>query len=160
MTEHRYRIARHFASLFAGLWFALAGLIPVILVISIAFGLFEVDITKTDFLVSAVFLPISSAAICGFIFGSAILDRSRIKTTAEAKRRGFYIAVFSYILYNLMLLPTAYLINSFNGIEPTGPNVVGGVWLVFFYGLLFVGWLILIVGSAAGRLLQKFFVAE
>jgi hypothetical protein len=160
IIENRYRIARHFIRLFASIWFAMAALIPVIFVMVISFFLFEIDITISDFLLSAVLLPISSAAICGFIFGSAILDRSRVKTSAEAKNRGFNVAVFSYILYNLMLLPTAFLINYSNGIEPTTSNVIGGVALIFFYGSIFVGWLILIVGSYAGWLLHKFFEGD
>jgi hypothetical protein len=98
-------------------------------------------------------LPISAAALSGFIFGARILDPWNIETAARAILQGIKIAFLSYILFLGMLV----LFVAFSAESPSIVHRISGSIVAFFvlgfYGSIFVGWLIFLMGLMGGFLL-------
>src|SRR5689334_5759393 len=78
--ENRLRLARRFPRLITTIWFAIAGVIPIIFAIAFFYLIIKVDVLREDeYWIYGVLLPILVATICGFCFGSTILDSSRTR---------------------------------------------------------------------------------
>jgi hypothetical protein len=131
--------------LIAGICFACAAAIPVV-VYFILFRGEALPITSGSPILSAL-TPILIAAFFGSLLGVDILDPEQVKSGWRAAFRGIGIALLSYLLFIVL---SAIIVA-----VPSG-DVVGVIVFyifVFFYGLLFVGWLIVVVGAGAGVLL-------
>lgn len=101
-------------------------------------------------------LPVSSAALCGFLFGAKIFDSRKIETAFQAAKHGVKIGLVSYVLFVLAL--AAPMTVSMTPFSPLGLLYVIGFF--FLYGGIFVGWLIIAAGAFAGLILHRFFAAE
>jgi hypothetical protein len=131
--------------LFAGLWFAVAAIVPVVFY----FLVYPLTGGQT-FQIMTALAPIFIAGICGLALGADILDENETKTALQAVGRGLAIGFLSY----LILLITAFVSTAFYSEDFFGLIIFFGI--VFLYGLLFIGWLIAAVGAAAGGLLYLF----
>jgi len=146
ITVYRYRLAKQFPRLFAGLWFAITSLIPVIFFM----GLFLNNYwERPDQLFPFVILPVSTAALWGSIVGSKVLDRNIITSSGQAAKRGLIVSILSYISYSFLL---AFIWPSGN---VRSDRSVEMFLALMFYGSIIIGWLIAIVGSCSGWLLYK-----
>jgi hypothetical protein len=141
--------------LIAGMWFAIAAVIPV----TYYFLLLRGDGGPPSgaglpifggSLVLTAGVPILLAGICGLLLGSSILDAEEIRTAAQAIGRGLMVALLSYLL----LFTGAAVILGFNNADFIG--TVALYVIVFLYGLLLVGWLVAGVGATAGLLLYLY----
>lgn len=134
--------------LFAALWFAVAAVIPV----GFYFLFFPLSGGR-GYQAMTVVVPIFVAGISGFALGADILDDEETKTVFQAIWRGLAIGALSYLFLFTVVLVSLTAYNSDSN------DIFGLVILmavVFLYGLFFVGWLIAIVGAAAGGLLYLF----
>jgi hypothetical protein len=136
--------------LFAGMWFAIAAVIPV----AYYFLLFQENGSPQSGLpifggssVLTAGVPVLVAGICSLLLGSAILDAEETKSAVQAIGRGLLVALLSYLL--LFTVPAVIL--AFYTADPVGLLVLFVV--IFLYGLLAVGWLVAGVGVVAGWLL-------
>jgi len=141
--------------LFAGAWFAVAAVIPV----AYYFLLLRGDggpqsgAGLPNFggsLALTASVPILIAGVCGLLLGSTILDAAETKGAGRAIVMGLAIALLSYLL----LFTVSAVLLSFNNDDIVGTIVFLGV--LFLYGLVFVGWLVAVVGAAAGGLLYLY----
>jgi hypothetical protein len=132
------------------MWFAVAAVIPVAYYF-VRFGDSLPIFGGSPVLTAGA--PILSAAICGFLFGSTILDAEEIKSAGQAARRGLLVVFLSYfLLFTVPFVISAFgscLLNGFGGII----ELLVFFAFIFFYGLFAVGWLAALVGAAAGFLL-------
>jgi hypothetical protein len=133
----------------AGIWFALAGAIPVVFYFLLMWegGRNRFDV---DLLLLFVGTPVLIAGICGFLLGYSILDPGEIKTSGQAMMRGLLVALLSYLLF---FITSALIVAVRNNNEPG--FLIGWV-VVFIYGFLYVGWLIAVVGVVGGWLLYLY----
>lgn len=129
--------------LFAGMWFAVAAVIPIIYI----FARFnEVSSLFGDSLLMTTAFPIIISGICGALLGSTILDAGEIQNGLQAALRGLTVAVLSYLLFfTIPIIIFAFYVSII--------DVILYSLFLFVYGLLFVGWLAAAVGAAAGFLL-------
>jgi hypothetical protein len=128
----------------AGVWFACAGAIPAVLFL-LLFGGRTLDLQALLFFLLA---PSTIAGLFGEFLGASILDEGEVSTAAEACWRGLVVAVFSFITY-LIVLVVPFTRN------PNAPDPFATFLFLCFYGSIFVGWLVLLVGASAGWLLFK-----
>ena len=121
----------------AGLWFAVAQLLPV------TFAYLSFDGLKPFGPPALVGFPLAIviAGLCGFWLGSDILSPSKINNPTTAKQWGFIISFISFFLFVLI----ASLLNY--------SRFGTSLFILLGYGLVLVGWLIAIVGVIAGGLL-------
>jgi hypothetical protein len=139
------------ARLLAAVWFACTACVPIVYF----FWVFEraswsnpnpsFDSGVTVF----VMLPICLAAFFGFTIGSKILDE-RI-TQGLAALLGALVAIASYwgMMIGFGLLSTA---NSAK-VLPNPLEIIGSVILFGLFGMVFVGWLVVLAGAVGGWLL-------
>jgi hypothetical protein len=125
-----------FRRLLAVVWFSVAAVIPA------AFALYldAKPITPLEFFLVCG-LPVIIAGLCGFVLGARILDPGAVGRPAAAALCGMWVMALMFILY------------------VAGVSVAAGSGeafvTLFLAGILFVGWLLLIVGAASGWLLYK-----
>ena len=134
----------------AGMWFAFAGTIPAgyfLLAAPLSGG--GLPTFGGSVLLTAV-VPIAVSGICGLALGSDILDPEITESVFQAIGRGLFIAGLSYLLlFTGSALVLAFLTE----------DLIGLIFLevfVFLYGLFFIGWLLALVGAAAGGLLYLY----
>lgn len=147
-----------FSRLLAGLWFAVAGCIPVSFVF--LSGLVAADNINSKVILFGI-LPVLIAGICGFRLGSSILDANLVKNSKQAIMQGIKVALFSYAFFiPLFSLGTAFYFS----IYEASPNrtfvddFMGGLLgslFAGFIGLILVGWLIVLISAIAGWILFK-----
>ena len=133
--------------LLAGAWFALAAVVPVAyLVLSNPFG-GEGFSGFYGSMILTVGVPMFVAGVCGLGLGADILNQEETKNAFQAVGRGLLVSLLSYLVLfvglAVVLLPGS---DDFIGL------IVVGVFF-FLYGLLFLGWLVALIGAAAGGLL-------
>jgi hypothetical protein len=135
--------------LLAGIWFAIAGAIPVVIYFSF---LWEGDRTHFNAvtILLAIGTPVLMAGISGFSLGYGILDPGEIKSTGQAMVRGLLVALLSYLFF---FIASALILAVMNNDE-SGFIIAWAV--IFLYGFLYVGWLITMVGLVAGLLLYQY----
>ncbi len=140
-------------SLFAALWFAVAAAIPV----GFFFLVFLVSPFTSGTLhrVITTVVPILAAGIGGLWLGAGILDEKRTKSSIGAAGRGLAIAALSYLFLFVFELIFGTIYNNERNSEDTY-RLVELITSMFLYGLLLFGWLIVLVGAAAGVLLYLF----
>ena len=144
--------------LFAGMWFAVAALIPVAyyFLLSRTDGKPQFDPGLPIFGGSSALTagaPVLIAGICGLLLGSTILDAEETRSAGHAIARGLMIALLSYLL----LFTSSAVILAFNSDDLVG--LVIFLVITFLYGLLIVGWLVAGVGAMAGWLLYRYSLA-
>lgn len=138
--------------LLAGIWFAVAALIPVAF-----YFLLLREGERTQFNSYFLFLctPVLIAGISGFALGYSILDPSEIKSTGQAMLRGVMVALLSYLLF--FMASALILAVSNKGASTDGDaGFLIGWTIIFFYGFITVGWLIAITGLVGGWLLYLY----
>ena len=137
--------------LLAAVWFALTACIPVVYF----FGIFgRTALFGPDLGIAVavwIVLPISLAAFFGFTIGSKILDKRSGESGWTAPFLGALVAIASYC--GMML---GYALVAVVGDSRSWPNpleVFGLMLLMGLYGMLIVGWLVVIAGAVSGGLL-------
>jgi hypothetical protein len=138
--------------LLAAVWFACTACVPVVYF----FGIYErgfwshpnalFDTSTVPFIV----LPIILAAFFGFTIGSKILDEKGI-TPGSAAVLGASVAIASYL--GMMI---GYALMSASSAAKGWPNpleVVALAILFALFGMLAVGWLVVLAGAVGGWLL-------
>ena len=145
--------------LFAGMWFAVAALIPVAYYFLLSrtdwgpqFGAAGLPIFGGSSALTAG-APVLVAGICGLLLGSTILDAEETRSAGHAITRGLMIALLSYLL----LFTSTAVVLAFNSDDVVG--LVVFLVITFLYGLLIVGWLVAGVGAVAGWLLYRYGLA-
>jgi len=126
----------------AAAWFGFAAVIPILFA-SLIFG--------SDFLLTFV-TPILLASLFGFNFGSKILDPLVARTAISASIRGAIISLLAFLIYLSMVSMIFY------GNARYGSGSI--IAFVFTFGLVIVGWLVLLVGSLAGYTLFRLSLGE
>ena len=139
--------------LFAGMWFAVAAAIPV----GINFLIFLIfPLTSgTIYRVFTTVVPILAAGIIGLWLGAGILDEKKTKSALGAAGRGLAIGALSYLLFFFFELIAGVVYNSDLNSEVIF-RLIYVITIMSLIGLLILGWLIAIVGAAAGGLLYLF----
>ena len=149
----------------AGAWFAMASGIPLIPVwfeshpwtpgasvwYTLALKIFLVGI-----------LPVSIAGAVGYSLGASILDSSQTPTAKSAMMRGIEIALWAFALFAPLFSLIAAIHLSIYERAPDSMLVVellksfiGALLMVSLAGVIILGWLMTLVGAAAGWLLYK-----
>jgi MFS family permease len=142
--------------LLAAGWFALAALIPVIIfwLIAVPYALQAfADDTYAWPSVLWIFagLPVLAASFCGFIRGSSILDRQRVKTDFQSVLRGLVVGIFAYSVFGASVIAQALIY----GDSVTRQLLLYGILFFLGAGAVVIGWLILIITGLAGWLLYR-----
>lgn len=130
---------------FASVWFAFLAVIPVAFYFLVLWR--KTEQQDATFFWVYIGAPILLAGICGGLLGASILDPAKVKTPGEAMLRGFMVSLLSYVLFSIPL---------FLGVVKVAKDtaqVLPGWIMIFFTGLVVVGWLIALVGVAGGALL-------
>ena len=138
--------------LLAAVWFAFTACVPIVYF----FGVYEQGFWSDPnaFFDNAITLfiglPICLAAFFGFTIGSKILDEQRI-THGVAALLGAVVAIASYcgMTIGYALVSTS---NAAKG-WPYPLEVIGAVILFGLFGMVFVGWLVVLAGAVGGWLL-------
>ena len=140
----------------AGSWFATAFSVPVLLLWS------QSDKTPVYFLFF-VFPPLALAFLCGEAFGSDILKSDLIQTSKQALVRGFKISVLTYAYFTPVFAAAfAVYLCAFHRNQHEWltvqfiKNLVTGLFYIAVVGTIILGWLMAILGAAAGWSLYKF----
>lgn len=144
---------------FAGTWFANAASIPAgISVLIVMLHAAERGWTNgLAFL--AIAAPVIIAWIAGYYFGSAILDESRVYKGGQASARGLGVAALSFVAYMVVLsfvIAVGASINDAHPVERFFGTFFGGLLMLTFFGAIFVGWFVAIVGLTAGYWLYRY----
>jgi len=140
--------------LIAAVWFAAFACLPVGFFF-VLFGRWMGD-SQARFAELWMFaeLPIATAAFFGYTRGAVILDSLRVTGGLRAAIRGLEVAFGSYVVFILLFYSVVTLANIPR--EGNGQSVdLSAPVAVFFYGLVFVGWLIVLAGAWAGWLLFR-----
>lgn len=139
--------------LISAIWFSAAACIPISFFL-VTFGHLFTGYNgtiQTTFLFCV--LPILSAGLSGFTFGSKILDSWKIDQPGFSILPGILTAIGSYLIY---------LIGFSLAVASSSPSMTLQEHLLIamaifvsygFYGAILVGWLIFFTGAGAGRLL-------
>ena len=135
----------------SGLWFAAAGEVPGLCLIFITSAQGPAPAGEVpDYIYKLLVLgPAVIAGACGMGFGVDILDRSTVNTTWRATLLGIRVACISFLTYMLILAAVTWVADG-----RREPLLL--LYMVLFYlvgGAVFFGWLIVLVGAAAGWLL-------
>lgn len=146
MTELLRRItsSNSGSCLLAGLWFAIASMIPVAYYL-LRFGE-GLPILGGSVFFTAI-IPIILSGLMGMLLGSKILDIDETKSEINAIGLGFAVAMLSFLF--LFVVPAILIIFTSGDIFGTMAAFV----VFFLYGLLIIGWLVAIIGAVAGLLL-------
>src|SRR6266852_4153901 len=144
--------------LIAAGWFSVAGGVPVIFFFLAFGGVRDSGTEKLNPFALWLFgiVPVSSAALAGFTVGSRIVDPTRRPTSGRAALRGISVALLSYVLFMAIYFGSVALSSQFSGGNRSFENFPYWFLMIFVFGLIFVGWLIVIVGAIAGLLLHEF----
>jgi hypothetical protein len=145
VTEIRIMLslARKYSRLFAGLLFSVVGLV-IVLIALITFNKKSLD--TMDYSLFLV-LPVIVCGTGGALFGSVILDPSQIRTTFLAGKRGALVVLSSFVAWVILI---SIIISILNPVE-SGADI----FLTFLiYGLVVLGWLMVIFGAGAGWFLH------
>ncbi|HEX3145907.1 MAG TPA: hypothetical protein VHQ64_18180 [Pyrinomonadaceae bacterium] len=138
--------------LLAAVWFAFTACIPIVYF----FGVYE----RTSWsnpnaffgrpITLFIVLPICLAAFFGFTIGSKILDEKGM-TPGLAALLGALVAIASYcgMMIGFGLVSTS---NAASGC-PNPLEVIAGAIVFALFGMVFVGWLVVLAGAASGWLL-------
>ncbi|HVE59773.1 MAG TPA: hypothetical protein VNB22_23375 [Pyrinomonadaceae bacterium] len=138
---------------FAALWFAVAAAIPV--------GFYFLVFLFTPFTSGIIYrvvttvVPVFAAGIGGLWLGAGILDEKKTKSPIGAAGRGLAIAAFAYLFLFIFELVFGVIYNNDQNSEELY-RLIEVITTMFLYGLLLFGWLIAVVGAAAGGLLYLF----
>ena len=137
--------------LLAAVWFACTACIPIIYF----FGVYERAFWSNpnslfDSSTLFIVLPIILAAFFGFTIGSKILDEKGI-TPGSAALLGALVAIASYwgMMIGFALVSTS---NAAKG-WPNPLEVVGLVLVFGLFGMVAVGWVVVLAGAVSGWLL-------
>lgn len=134
----------------AGTWFALAAAIPVAyFFLRNPFGS-EGSLGFDSSMILTAAVPIFISGVCGLGLGADILNPEETKTAFQAIGRGLIIAFLSYLVLFVGLVAI---------LAPKCDDIIGIIVagaFFFFYGLIFLGWLIALIGAAAGGFLYLF----
>jgi len=134
--------------IYAAMWFMLAGCVPVLFVV--LYGLSHGNGLPIDrYLFLFILPPVLLAGIFGFLIGADILNPTKVKASRQAAVRGLLVAVLSWLTFTVVVSILAPFT------EPFRVNPISWFIGMFLISALLVGWLILIVGIAAGWLLYK-----
>lgn len=136
--------------LLAGVWFAVAGAIPVAYYFLVSGQDYRPRFSVAFTLLLFIGVPILTAGLSGFALGYTILDPGEVKSVAQAMVRGLMVSLLSYLFFFMV---SSLILTVNNNGEPG--FIIG--WAVFFlYGFILVGWLIAIMGLVGGWLLFLF----
>ena len=149
------------ARLMAAGWFAGAACVPVIFFFLLfwmgmggsAGSGFRLDVTIWILWLFAA-IPISAAALLGFTLGSQIIDPLYRTTAWRAALRGTLVAFFSYVLFAIACA-VSVAASTDSSQTASLSDAASMMVMLFLFGFVFVGWLILIVGAFAGWLLYR-----
>ena len=130
--------------IFSGIWFSIAAVIPVVYCL-LLFGDWIPKFGGS--LQIAVVAPVLFSGFLGSLLGSNILDTEETKTGFKAIGLGLSVAALSF----LFLFVVTAILTIFNLGDPFG--TIAAFVIFFFYGLLIVGWLVVITGGLAGLML-------
>ena len=137
--------------LLAGAWFALAAAVPV----AYYFLLNPLNGKGLPILggslILTVVVPIFIAGVCGLALGADILNREETTNAFRAAGRGLLVALLSYLV---LFVGATLVLAAADSADVIGLIAVSAFF--FFYGLIFIGWLIALVGAAAGGFLYLF----
>jgi hypothetical protein len=149
--------------LFAAAVFAITAVLPVILffyTVGRSGALFQGPSETPNVFMIWFFgiVPICAAAFCGFTIGARLADPSERTTDLRAAGRGIVVALLSYVIFmaiwigsafvdNVLMDPYPYSHQSFSGL-------LGWFVVIFIFGLVLTGWLIVGAGAFAGLLLK------
>lgn len=140
----------------AGSWFAMAFSIPVLLLWT------QSDQTAIYFLFF-VFPPLAISFLCGEAFGSEILESGIVQTSKQALVKGFKISILTYAYFTpIFAAAFAIYICLFHRDQHQWltiqfiKNLLAGLFKVGIVGTIVYGWLLAILGAAAGWTLYKF----
>jgi hypothetical protein len=101
-------------------------------------------------------VPIIIGGLLGFILGAQILISGKVRKPIEAVVIGIKVSVITYFTSSLI----AYVVIMIDSIIADHELRLGWQIYSFFYVTFYFGWLIIVVGAAAGWLLsllhQKF----
>ena len=131
-------------SLFAGIWFAVAAIIPVAYYL-LRFGEGLPILGVSQLLTATVSILLSG--FIGLLLGSNILDPKETKSEFKAIGFGLAVALLSFLFLFIFLA----ILSIFTSGDILGTIVAFAVF--FFYGMLIVGWVAASVGAIAGLLL-------
>jgi len=144
------------ARLMVAAWFAGSACIPVLF-----FFVFSWAISSNSRFDAALWfiwlfaaIPISSAALLGFIFGCQIVDPYSRITSGRAALRGMALASFSFVLTIVacgMLAAVSTNLSWSDSLVRSAEIM----FLTFIFGFFVVGWLVVIIGALAGWLLYR-----
>lgn len=132
------------SSLFAGIWFAVAAIIPVAYYL-LRFGEGLPILGGSQLLTATVSILLSG--FIGLLLGSNILDPKETKSEFKAIGFGLAVALLSFLFLFIFLA----ILSIFTSGDILGTIVAFAVF--FLYGMLIVGWLAAIIGAIAGLLL-------
>jgi len=148
--------------LIAAGWFAIAALLPVTLFFVIFGGLWsfvvlgrwDSDKSPNIFVVWLFgIVPVSAAAFWGFTVGSRLTDGTKTARPLRAALRGISVALLSYLLFMAFYFGTVALASVLQNQQQSPTGFLGWFFVIFAFGLVYVGWLIVIAGAIAGPLL-------
>lgn len=120
-------------------WFGFAAFIPILFVVGFA-------VFASGFLLTFL-TPVLLAGMFGFNFGAKILDPVLTKTGRSAAIKGAKVSLLAFVTYLSIVAFGFY----YNATHPSATLLAN----IFIYGTLFVGWLVLVVGTLAGYSLYK-----
>jgi heme A synthase len=131
---------------FAGVWFAVLAAIPVAF-----FFLFLWQETERQKEIPFYWIfiggPILLGGICGCFLGSSILDPAKVKTSGQAMLRGLMVSSLAFVLFFVM----SPLIIALTSKDPA--RSLSGWGLIVTFAIIYVGWLVAIVGAVGGAFL-------
>lgn len=136
-------------------WFALSACVPVCLFWLFVLKLWDSLQNARHLWPAAVWvfggLPVSAAALCGFIRGARILDLRIVSTSFQAVRRGLVVGLLSYLIFGVGLSTLSFVY----GERATRLQFLLGTLVVVAVGGIVIGWLVLLATSVSGLLLYR-----
>jgi hypothetical protein len=136
--------------LLAGVWFAVAGAIPVAYYFLISDQDYRPRFSVAFTLLLFVGIPILMAGISGFALGYTILEAKEVKSLGQAMVRGLIVSLLSYFFF---FMTSSLVLAVSNKAEP---GFIIGWTVFFFYGFILAGWLIAVMGLVGGCLLYLY----
>ena len=145
----------------AGVCFAAGSLVPVIsMVLFFVYGTtFEIE-----FVIFFIgLLPIFVAFLCGQMYGIDILNEKLVENSWQAIKKGIKVTLVSYAVYIPVFAILFALYQTLFHLQlgewrtvAFFKNLVLGLIIPGFFGLLIIGWTLPLIGAAVGWLLFKF----
>lgn len=132
---------------YAGMWFAAAGMIPVLFVSPTALSAAD-PYDKGEAVIWLAIVPILIAGIIGSLLGASILDPHHVRKSWQAALRGLIVAVVAFLLFSILFSAWASYTNEYQ-------SFVQMLFMMLMVGVIAVGWMVAFVGTFAGWLLYK-----